>query len=112
MQFGALTKCHLRRIMDSSVTLGRLELGRAAVSPGARLNGPGTKERGAQQQRAGPLGCVPLSHQVAGHKYGVDKVGQFTCRLLRFLSIAIHRSKFAPWLTRRRSARAKITGRI
>lgn len=68
--------------MDSSVTLGRLELGRAAVSPGARLNGLGAKERSAQQQqhaepRAGPLGCVPLSHQVAGHKYGVDKVGQF-----------------------------------
>lgn len=68
--------------MDSSVTLGRLELGRAAVGPGARLNGPGVKDRSAQQHagpRAGPLGCVPLSHQVAGHKYGVDKVGQFTC---------------------------------
>lgn len=80
--FCALTKRHLRRIMDSSVTLGRLELGRAAVSPGALLNGPGARERSAQQQhtgtRSGPLGCVPLSHQVAGHKYGVDKVGQFT----------------------------------
>ncbi|KAK3529440.1 hypothetical protein QTP70_031101 [Hemibagrus guttatus] len=67
--------------MDSSVTLGRLELGRAAVSPGALLNGPGARERSAHQQqqhtgtRSGPLGCVPLSHQVAGHKYGVDKVG-------------------------------------
>lgn len=62
--------------MDSSVTLGRLELGRAAVSPGARLTRPGVKERSAGP-RTGPLGCVPLSHQVAGHKYGVDKVGQF-----------------------------------
>ncbi|KAM9462514.1 inositol polyphosphate multikinase [Clarias gariepinus] len=74
--------------MDSSVTLGRLELARAAatttttaVSTGTRLNGPGAKERSAQQQqqhavpRAGPLGCVPLTHQVAGHKYGVDKAG-------------------------------------
>ncbi|XP_037547644.1 inositol polyphosphate multikinase [Nematolebias whitei] len=26
-------------------------------------------------QRAHLNGCVPLSHQVAGHKYGVDKVG-------------------------------------
>ncbi|XP_062858717.1 inositol polyphosphate multikinase [Trichomycterus rosablanca] len=61
--------------MDSSVALGRLELGRAAaVPPGARL-----RDRSAQQQSAGtrprPGGCVPLSHQVAGHKYGVDKVG-------------------------------------
>lgn len=60
--------------MDSSVTLGRLEFGRAPVAPGGS----------AQQQhhtgsrtgpRTGPLGCVPLSHQVAGHKFGVDKVG-------------------------------------
>lgn len=21
-------------------------------------------------------GCVPLSHQVAGHKYGIDKMGE------------------------------------
>ncbi|TSK14547.1 Inositol polyphosphate multikinase [Bagarius yarrelli] len=67
--------------MDSSVTLGRLELGRATVTPAALLNGPGARERSAQNQhqhagpRTGPLGCVPLSHQVAGHKYGVDKVG-------------------------------------
>ncbi|KAI5103077.1 inositol polyphosphate multikinase, partial [Silurus meridionalis] len=63
--------------MDSSLTLGRLEHGRAAVIPDARLNGPGAKDRSAQNAgtRAGPLGCVPLSHQVAGHKYGVDKVG-------------------------------------
>lgn len=64
--------------MDSSLALGRLELGRAAVSPDTCLNGPRAKERSAQQHagpRTGPLGCVPLSHQVAGHKYGVDKVG-------------------------------------
>lgn len=27
-------------------------------------------------------GCVPLSHQVAGHKYGVDKVGELVDSLI------------------------------
>lgn len=68
--------------MESSITLGRLELspGPAAVGvTGApRLSGlEPVSERGAQRHQ-GPAhlnGCVPLSHQVAGHKYGVDKVG-------------------------------------
>lgn len=68
--------------MESSITLGRLELspGPAAVgvTGASRLSGlEPVSERGAQQHQ-GPAhlnGCVPLSHQVAGHKYGVDKVG-------------------------------------
>ncbi|KAK7919524.1 hypothetical protein WMY93_010808 [Mugilogobius chulae] len=36
----------------------------------------GPRERYPAAPGAGHLnGCVPLSHQVAGHKYGVDKVG-------------------------------------
>uniref|UniRef100_A0A668AUZ7 Kinase n=1 Tax=Myripristis murdjan TaxID=586833 RepID=A0A668AUZ7_9TELE len=50
--------------MESSLALGRLEL---TPSPAARPVGP--------QAPAHLNGCVPLSHQVAGHKYGVDKVG-------------------------------------
>uniref|UniRef100_A0A672YC89 Kinase n=1 Tax=Sphaeramia orbicularis TaxID=375764 RepID=A0A672YC89_9TELE len=72
--------------MESSLALGRLELtpGSAPVEvslapllPGA----PQAKEKSGQWQGGPPQGrphlhgCVPLSHQVAGHKYGVDKVG-------------------------------------
>uniref|UniRef100_A0A673BY61 Kinase n=1 Tax=Sphaeramia orbicularis TaxID=375764 RepID=A0A673BY61_9TELE len=72
--------------MESSLALGRLELtpGSAPVEvslapllPGA----PQAKEKSGQRQGGPPQGrphlhgCVPLSHQVAGHKYGVDKVG-------------------------------------
>ncbi|XP_029953338.1 inositol polyphosphate multikinase [Salarias fasciatus] len=64
-------------LMEPSLALGRLEL-----SPGP---GTGTGPA-APRLPAGPRappgtgpphlnGCVPLSHQVAGHKYGVDKVG-------------------------------------
>ncbi|XP_056325558.1 inositol polyphosphate multikinase [Danio aesculapii] len=55
--------------MDSSVALGRLELAcpRPVVTRGSCL------PEGAQSSHLN--GCVPLSHQVAGHKYGVDKVG-------------------------------------
>ncbi|XP_028263683.1 inositol polyphosphate multikinase isoform X2 [Parambassis ranga] len=74
-------------MMESSLALGRLELtpGSAAVgvsltprlpggSPSAK-DRSGQRNQGQQQQQAHLNGCVPLSHQVAGHKYGVDKVG-------------------------------------
>ncbi|XP_042624205.1 inositol polyphosphate multikinase-like [Cyprinus carpio] len=53
--------------MDSSVALGRLELARPVTTHGSCL------PEGAHGAHLN--GCVPLSHQVAGHKYGVDKVG-------------------------------------
>ncbi|XP_020773838.1 inositol polyphosphate multikinase [Boleophthalmus pectinirostris] len=68
--------------MESSIALGRLELspGPAAggVTGASRVSGvESAHDRGAQrhQSPAHLNGCVPLSHQVAGHKYGVDKVG-------------------------------------
>ncbi|CAB1338104.1 unnamed protein product, partial [Coregonus sp. 'balchen'] len=62
--------------MDSSFALGRLEINSPMVNMGTRLSGS-VKEKNAQggSQAAHLNGCVPLSHQVAGHKYGVDKVG-------------------------------------
>ncbi|KAJ7987765.1 hypothetical protein DPEC_G00329900 [Dallia pectoralis] len=66
-----------RQIMDSSLALGRLEItSPTMVNLGVRLSGS-VKEKPAQggSQAAHLNGCVPLSHQVAGHKYGVDKVG-------------------------------------
>ncbi|KAJ8365664.1 hypothetical protein SKAU_G00144950 [Synaphobranchus kaupii] len=61
-------------IMDSSLALGKLE-----------INSPGTLDISHSGPKKGKTvhdgpqthlnGCVPLSHQVAGHKYGVDKVG-------------------------------------
>nr|XP_046232116.1 inositol polyphosphate multikinase [Scatophagus argus]XP_046232117.1 inositol polyphosphate multikinase [Scatophagus argus]XP_046232118.1 inositol polyphosphate multikinase [Scatophagus argus] len=72
-------------MMESSVALGRLELtpssGAVGVSLTPRLCGaPHAKEKCGQrplgpQSQAHLNGCIPLSHQVAGHKYGVDKVG-------------------------------------
>uniref|UniRef100_A0A8D2ZHE5 Kinase n=1 Tax=Scophthalmus maximus TaxID=52904 RepID=A0A8D2ZHE5_SCOMX len=63
--------------MESSLALGRLELtpspAAVGVSLAPRLSG-GQRQTG-QQGPAHLNGCVPLSHQVAGHKYGVDKVG-------------------------------------
>ncbi|XP_078479774.1 inositol polyphosphate multikinase-like [Lampetra planeri] len=56
--------------MESSLALGRLELTQKTADVGKS----GQRPQGAP----GPAnlnGCVPLSHQVAGHKYGVDKVG-------------------------------------
>ncbi|XP_072312972.1 inositol polyphosphate multikinase [Eucyclogobius newberryi] len=57
--------------MESSIALGRLDPGPATGA--SRLSGvEPAHERVAQRHLNG---CVPLSHQVAGHKYGVDKVG-------------------------------------
>lgn len=76
---------------SSSLSLGRLELNSSPAATlgvthlGPRLSSPGGgplpgEERGPpppHPQGASHLsGCVPLSHQVAGHKYGVDKVGE------------------------------------
>ncbi|XP_067101385.1 inositol polyphosphate multikinase [Osmerus mordax] len=64
------------QIMDSSLALGRLELNSPMVKRGTRLSGGPVKEKSVQPSLQAHLnGCVPLSHQVAGHKYGVDKVG-------------------------------------
>uniref|UniRef100_A0A669C008 Kinase n=1 Tax=Oreochromis niloticus TaxID=8128 RepID=A0A669C008_ORENI len=56
--------------MESSVALGRLELAPSSSAGGVPLT---SRLPGGSQAHLN--GCVPLSHQVAGHKYGVDKVG-------------------------------------
>lgn len=73
-------------IMESSLALGRLDLTPNSAAGGVSLtprlsSGPPAIERCSQrplgsQGQAHLNGCVPLSHQVAGHKYGVDKVGK------------------------------------
>ncbi|XP_068439653.1 inositol polyphosphate multikinase [Clinocottus analis] len=72
-------------MMESSLALGRLELtpgsGAVGVSLTPRLSGGYPAKEACGQRPLGPPcqahlnGCVPLSHQVAGHKYGVDTVG-------------------------------------
>ncbi|KAI3365328.1 hypothetical protein L3Q82_010420 [Scortum barcoo] len=71
-------------MMEPSLALGRLELTPSSAAVGVslapRLSGPPAKDKCGQRPPGpqGPAhlnGCVPLSHQVAGHKYGVDKVG-------------------------------------
>ncbi|CAL1600238.1 unnamed protein product [Knipowitschia caucasica] len=66
--------------MESSIALGRLELspGPTGVTGDSRLSAVDPAPDRAALRPSGPghlNGCVPLSHQVAGHKYGVDKVG-------------------------------------
>ena len=73
-------------MMESSLTLGRLELtpssGAVGVNLTPRLSGGHLAKETCGQRPLGPQGqahlngCVPLSHQVAGHKYGVDTVGE------------------------------------
>lgn len=73
-------------MMESSLALGRLELTQNTAAVGVNLTprisaGAPAKEKSGQrplgpQGQAHLNGCVPLSHQVAGHKYGVDKVGK------------------------------------
>ncbi|XP_026170710.1 inositol polyphosphate multikinase [Mastacembelus armatus] len=75
-------------MMESSLALGRLELTPSSApnsAIGVNLtpclsSGPPAKEKYGQralgpQGQAHLNGCIPLSHQVAGHKFGVDKVG-------------------------------------
>lgn len=62
--------------MESTKALGKLELtpgSGAAAGDSASMNESG--QQLLDQDQAHLNGCVPLSHQVAGHKYGVDKVG-------------------------------------
>lgn len=76
-------------MMESSLALGRLELTPGTAPASAlgvnltpRLSGGLPAKEKCGQRPLGPQGqghlngCVPLSHQVAGHKYGVDKVGK------------------------------------
>ncbi|MEQ2223565.1 hypothetical protein ILYODFUR_037956, partial [Ilyodon furcidens] len=64
-------------IMESTKALGKLDLtpGLGATGDIASMNKSGQQLLGPQDQ-AHLNGCIPLSHQVAGHKYGVDKVGK------------------------------------
>lgn len=67
-------------------SLGRLEVNPSPADIGVSLaprisGGPPAIEKCLQrslvpQGQAHLNGCVPLTHQVAGHKYGVDKVGE------------------------------------
>ncbi|XP_069024639.1 inositol polyphosphate multikinase [Embiotoca jacksoni] len=63
--------------MESSLALGRLELTPGSAAVGVSLTPRLAKDKPVlrPQDPAHLDGCVPLSHQVAGHKYGVDKVG-------------------------------------
>ncbi|KAJ8388233.1 hypothetical protein AAFF_G00136040 [Aldrovandia affinis] len=65
-----------KKTMDSSVALGRLELKSPVLRPDSDHCDP-VHEKRVEDGRRVQLenGFVPLSHQVAGHKYGVDKVG-------------------------------------
>ncbi|XP_058476860.1 inositol polyphosphate multikinase [Solea solea] len=73
-------------MMEPSLALARLELNPSSAAVGVNLTprisgSPPAKEKSSQRPTTGQQGqahlngCVPLSHQVAGHKYGVDKVG-------------------------------------
>ncbi|XP_004571516.1 inositol polyphosphate multikinase [Maylandia zebra] len=78
-----MSRTQPQMMMESSVALGRLELAHSSSAGGVTSRLPGgapPKEKPGQppsglQSQAHLNGCVPLSHQVAGHKYGVDKVG-------------------------------------
>ncbi|KAM6951577.1 inositol polyphosphate multikinase-like [Aplochiton taeniatus] len=66
--------------MDSSLFMGRLGVNSSIGSRGSRLPGAQVKDKSVppqvgSQPAAHLNGCVPLSHQVAGHRHGVDKVG-------------------------------------
>ncbi|XP_028651243.1 inositol polyphosphate multikinase [Erpetoichthys calabaricus] len=60
-------------INDSSRALGRLEISHQVVN--CEKDGENETRKIQEASRKRLNGCVPLSHQVAGHKYGVDKVG-------------------------------------
>ncbi|XP_051927139.1 inositol polyphosphate multikinase [Hippocampus zosterae] len=73
---------HHQVMMESSLALGRLDLTSAVgvnmtpcISPAASTKEMSGHRPVGTQGPAHLNGCVPLSHQVAGHKYGVDKVG-------------------------------------
>ncbi|XP_040923270.1 inositol polyphosphate multikinase [Toxotes jaculatrix] len=80
-----MSTTHHQVMMESSLALGRLELTPGSAAVGVNLtpclSGGGPAKEKSVHWPLGPPGqahlngCVPLSHQVAGHKYGVDKVG-------------------------------------
>ncbi|XP_028331995.1 inositol polyphosphate multikinase [Gouania willdenowi] len=63
-------------VMEPSLAIGRLDLSSNSTAVGV-LPDPEKPEAlpVLPQGQTHLNGCVPLSHQVAGHKYGVDKVG-------------------------------------
>ncbi|XP_076154165.1 inositol polyphosphate multikinase [Alosa pseudoharengus] len=64
------------RMMDTSLALERLEITGSVGNRGTCVPGSVMREKTVQATAHTHLnGCVPLTHQVAGHKYGVDKVG-------------------------------------
>ncbi|KAM9425152.1 inositol polyphosphate multikinase [Pholidichthys leucotaenia] len=65
-------------VMESSLALSRLELTPSSAAVGvsrAPVKDSSGQRPPEPQSQAHLNGCVPLTHQVAGHKYGVDKVG-------------------------------------
>lgn len=71
---------HREIVMESSQVLRRLELTASSAAAGV------IEVCALRPQGQAPLnGCVPLSHQVAGHKFGVDKMGKLTEQFLHFL---------------------------
>ncbi|KAL2078368.1 hypothetical protein ACEWY4_026053 [Coilia grayii] len=64
------------RMMDTSLALERLEITSSVGNRGTCVPGSVMREKTVKTAAHTHLnGCVPLTHQVAGHKYGVDKVG-------------------------------------
>ncbi|XP_018604754.2 inositol polyphosphate multikinase-like [Scleropages formosus] len=62
-------------VMDSTPALSRLEV-TSTMNPDSGLSGRMNHAKNFHDgARAQLKGCIPLSHQVAGHKYGINKVG-------------------------------------
>ncbi|KAG9341803.1 hypothetical protein JZ751_018525 [Albula glossodonta] len=61
--------------MDSSLALERLEIRSPVLRPDSDISDPVNDKDAPNEPQIHLNGCMPLSHQVAGHKYGVDKGG-------------------------------------
>ncbi|XP_026865088.2 inositol polyphosphate multikinase [Electrophorus electricus] len=61
------------QVVDSTLVVDRLETEGSVVESNSWKTGHVLAEDENRHTR--PNGCVPLSHQVAGHKYGISKVG-------------------------------------
>ncbi|KPP59857.1 hypothetical protein Z043_122186, partial [Scleropages formosus] len=65
--------------MDSTPALSRLEV-TSTMNPDSGLSGRMNHAKNFHDgARAQLKGCIPLSHQVAGHKYGINKVYDENC---------------------------------
>lgn len=77
-------------MMESSVALGKPDLApgsAAGLDPVPRSSGG---DPGKEPQDPPNLnGCVPLSHQVAGHKFGVDKGGEWRALTGRVCGVTV-----------------------